>query len=266
MSNIVKVQNLSFSYGTEPILEDTSFDVNAGDFLAIAGPNGAGKSTILNLICGLLHADSGSVSINSTDITSYNTKSLARKLSVVRQEFVPAFDFTVAEVVGMARTPYMSIMGFENDADKSAIKDAMEATDTYRFKDRSLGNLSGGERQRVFIARALAQQTPILLLDEPTSYLDFKHQVDIYDLLKDTQRQSSKTIIAVTHDINLAIEYCDKALLLRRDRKYILGDISQVFKRENIEDTFNVKTIEATANDKHFFLPQGRHSQNTSDI
>lgn len=262
MSSIIEVANLSFSYGPEPIIKDLSLSVNTGEFLAIAGANGAGKSTLLNILCGLLKANTGTVNIESKDITSYDAKSLARRIAVVRQEFVPVFDFTVFEIVAMARTPYMSTLGFETDSDTAAIRRAMEVTDTYRFANRGLANLSGGERQRVFIARALAQETTILLLDEPTSYLDFKHQVDIYDLLKEAQQQTGKTIIAVTHDINLAVQYCDRALLLFRDKKYLLGDIETVFCRETIEQAFDVKTSEATIGSRKFFLPQGRLSQN----
>ncbi len=260
MSLPVEIENVSFAYGPQTILQNMSFAVETGQFLAVAGPNGAGKSTLLNLICGLLQPQHGRIRIDGSDIHSYSVKALARKVAVVRQEFVPAFDFTVAEVVAMARTPYMSAFGFESQDDREIIARALDMTETSRFASRPIRQLSGGERQRVFIARALAQQSPVLLLDEPTSFLDFKHQVGIYDLLKDTQRQTGKTIIAVTHDINLAIQYCDRALLIS-DKNYHLGDINEVFVRERIEEVFGVIAFEGAIEKGKFFMPLGKFAK-----
>ncbi|MFA5252946.1 MAG: ABC transporter ATP-binding protein [Phycisphaerae bacterium] len=257
MSLAVEIENVSFAYTARPVLWNIGFAVEQGDFLAVAGPNGAGKSTLLNLICGQLRPSSGRIRIDGTDINSYSVKELARKVAVVRQEFVPAFDFTAAEIVAMARTPYMSAFGFETQADREIINPSLEATQTSQFSDRPIGQLSGGERQRVFIARALAQQSPILLLDEPTNFLDFKHQVVIYDLLKEAQRQSGKTIISVTHDINLAIQYCDKALLLS-EQKYHIGNPDDVFTRQKIEEVFDVTTFEGAMEKGRFFMPLGK--------
>ena len=215
MSGIIKVDNVGFWYTPQrSILKNLSFEVAPGTFLAIAGPNGVGKTTLLNLLCGLLSPNAGFIRVDSADIDSYSIKELAQKVAVVRQEFVPVFDFMVTEVVSMARTPYLGIFGFESNRDREIVNEAMEATDTTQFASRVLGSLSGGERQRVFIARALAQDTSILLLDEPTSFLDLKHQVGIYDLLKTAQLEKGKTVVAVTHDINLAAQYCDEILLL----------------------------------------------------
>jgi iron complex transport system ATP-binding protein len=177
-----------------------------GTFLAIAGPNGAGKSTLLNLLCGLLSPRSGTIRIDAAPVESYSTEALAKKVAVVWQESMPVFGFSVIDTVMMARTPYYGPMGFESEADREIVAEALEATDTAGFALRPLGSLSAGERQRVFIARAMAQNTPILLLDEPTNFLDLKHQVGIYDLLKAAQLQIGKTIVAVTHDINLAAQ------------------------------------------------------------
>ncbi|MFA5422827.1 MAG: ABC transporter ATP-binding protein [Phycisphaerae bacterium] len=253
----IEIENVSFAYAARPVLRNISFAVEQGEFLAVAGPNGSGKSTLLNLICGQLKPSNGQIRIDGADINSYSVKELARKIAVVRQEFVPAFDFTAAEIVAMARTPYMSAFGFESDADKKIINDALKATQTIQFAARPIGQLSGGERQRVFIARALAQQGPILLLDEPTNFLDFKHQVVIYDLLKETQRQSGKTIISVTHDINLAMQYCDKAVLLS-EQKYHIGSPDEVFTRQRIEEVFDVTAFEGAMEKGRFFMPLGK--------
>jgi iron complex transport system ATP-binding protein len=152
-------------------------------------------------------------------------------------------------------------MGFETQADKEIIAGALETTDTAVFADRPLSHLSAGERQRVFIARALAQQTPILLLDEPTNFLDFRHQVEILDLLKKMQLENDKTIVAITHDINLAAQYCDRALLLSGDTTYHTGPTQEVFTADRIEKIFAVKTFQGRIGNESFFLPIGKFAK-----
>lgn len=257
MSVAIEVKNLSFGYAQRTILKDISFEVGAGSFIAIAGPNGAGKSTLIKLACGLIKVDRGSIEIDSCDIRHYREKELAKKVAVVHQEFMPGFDFTVAETVSMARTVYMGRLGFESDEDRVAIGEALSLTDTLEFAERPINQLSGGERQRVFIARAIAQDTDILLLDEPTSFLDLRHQVGIYDLLKKMQEEKGKTIICVTHDINLTNQYCDQSLLLGADLRWQFGKTEDVFSSETIEQFFAVKTFEGRVREKKFFLPLG---------
>ena len=264
MSGIIKVENLSFGYRSqETILKDVSFEVMADTFIAIAGPNGAGKTTLLNLLCGLLIPRAGFIEIDNALIESYSVKGLARKIAVVRQEFVPVFDFTVAQVVSMARTPYLGTFGFENQVDKKFISEALEMTDTAQFSSRALAELSGGERQRVFIARALAQNTPILLLDEPTAFLDLKHQVGIYDLLKAMQLEKGKTIVAVSHDINLAVQYADVSLLLGAKSGYHYGNTQDVFTTEQIERVFGVSVFTGMVGREKFFVPLGEFAKDS---
>lgn len=266
MSDIVEVNNLSFAYTEQVILRNLNLTISKGTFLAIAGPNGAGKTTLLNLLCGLLKPKTGSIKIDSVEVNSYSNRKLARKIAVVRQEFVPVFDFTVEETVSMARTPYLGTFGFESQSDRTLVKEALQLTDTERFADRPIGHLSGGERQRVFIARALAQDTPILLLDEPTSFLDLKHQVDIYDLLKSAQLEKGKTIVAVTHDLNLTNQYCDDAMMLSCDGSYLVGNTSDVFSAAQIEKIFAVKTFAGQVGQKKFFIPMGKFAKNHGTI
>ena len=261
MSGIIEIENLSFGYDAKTILKDLGFKVTSGTFLAIAGPNGAGKTTLLNLLCGLLQPKSGSIKIDGASVASYSVRELAQKVAIVRQEFVPVFDFTVTEVVSMARTPYLGTFGFESTTDKQLVAEALEMTDTTQFASRTLANLSGGERQRVFIARALAQNTTILLLDEPTSFLDLKHQVGIYDLLKTMQREYGKTIVAVTHNINLTIQYADVTLLLGADGSYEYGRAADIFSSQQIEKTFGVRTFEGAVGKQKFFLPLGKFAK-----
>lgn len=274
MSGIIEIENLSFGYTPKStILKNISFEVKPGTFLVIAGPNGAGKSTLLNLMCGMLRPSSGIIRIDSKAIESYKTEALAKKVAVVRQELTPVFGFSVFETVLMARTPYFNKFGFEGQADKRIVNEALQATDTAQFALRPLRNLSGGERQRVFIARALAQDTPVLLLDEPTSFLDLKHQVKIHDLLKAAQLEKGKTIVAITHDINLAAQYCDETLLLREqpssiqtERNYYIGSTKDVFSPEQIERAFGIRTFVGKVGQEKFYLPLGKFAKDISQI
>lgn len=267
MSAIIEIKNLSFGYTPQnTILEDISFEIKAGTFVGIAGPNGAGKSTLLNLLCRALKPKSGTIKIDATPIDSYEWEALAGKVAVVRQEFVPVFGFSVIETVLMARTPYFGTFGFENKTDKQIVHEALEATDTIQFASRPLGSLSGGERQRVFIARALAANSPVLLLDEPTSFLDLKHQVGIYDLLKSTQLEKGKTIVAITHDINMAAQYCDEILLLGTNTDYHIGQTKDVFSAEQIEKVFGVSTFVGSLGREKFFIPLGKFAKDSGQI
>jgi iron complex transport system ATP-binding protein len=259
MNTVIEVENLNFRYTPQrTILKDLSFRLSRGGFLVVAGPNGAGKTTLLNLLCGLLRPITGSIKIDAVLVESYSFRKLAQKVAVVRQEFVPVFGFTAAEIVSMARMPYLGIFGFESETDKKLVNEALEETNTAQFASRPLYQLSGGERQRVFIARALAQNTAILLLDEPTSLLDLKHQVAIYDLLKTAQLEKGKTILAITHDINLAAQYCDEILLLGADGDYHIGKTTDVLSPERIEKIFSVRPFVGRLGQEKFFIPLGR--------
>jgi iron complex transport system ATP-binding protein len=161
----------------------------------------------------------------------------------------------------MARTPYFNQLGFETETDREIVNEALKATDTIQFTTRALAELSGGERQRVFIARAIAQNTNLLLLDEPTSHLDFKHQVGIYDLLKKIQIEKGKTIISVTHDINLAAQYADNILVIGPEYQYSIGEPRKVLSVKQIEQTFGVKVFSEKIGQETFFLPLGNFAK-----
>jgi iron complex transport system ATP-binding protein len=212
-------------------------------------------------LCGILKPDGGKIRISGVDIKSYTFEKLARQVAVVRQEFVPVFGFSVVETVAMARTAFLGGLGFESKDDRQIVYDALEATDTLQFANRPLGQLSGGERQRVFIARALAQQTPILLLDEPTSFLDLRHQVDIYDLLRKMQVEHGKTVVLISHDINVAAQYCDNILLLGTDKTYHIGTAEEIFRPQLIEDVFGVKGFAGKVGRERFFIPLGKFAK-----
>ena len=270
MSLGVKVDRLSFGYGKDPcVLKDVTFSVPAGSFLGIAGPNGAGKTTLLKLLCGELRAQSGTITLNDTPIGDLTVDQRARRMAVVRQLSTPAFGYTVAETVMMARTLYLGSAGFESAQDRSLVRAALRATDTENLANRALVSLSGGERQRVYIARALAQQTALLLLDEPTSSLDLRHQVSIHELLKTAQRQRQRTIITITHDISLAARYCDAILLLggstggqgphdrRQPSVYFMGTPDQVLTEDRLEQVFGIKIGCGMVVGQRVFAPLG---------
>jgi iron complex transport system ATP-binding protein len=270
MSACIGLQNVTFAYRPgHPVLDRLSFTLDAGAFLGIVGPNGAGKSTLIGLLAGLLKPDSGDIAIDGRDISSYPTRELARRVAVVRQEYAPIFGFSVAETVLMARIPHYGQLGFETRLDRDLARQALELTDTSRFADRPLNQLSGGERQRVFIARALAQDAPIILLDEPTSFLDLRHQMGIYDLLRSIQQEKGRTIVAVTHEINLAAQYCTEALLLESpaDRstaspRYQIGPTHEVLTAASVARLFGVRIASVSVSGRVAFIPMSRDPLN----
>lgn len=265
MTAAIQAQHVTFGYGWgRPVLHDVSFEVQAGTFLAVVGPNGAGKSTLINVLAGLLQPQSGAVLLQGASLRSLRVQDIARRVAVVRQEFIPVFGYSVMETVLMARTLHYGRLGFESQADRELARQALELTETIAFAARPLDSLSAGERQRVFIARGLAQNTPLLLLDEPTSFLDLKHQVKIHDLLKSVQREKGTTIIAITHDLNLAAQYCDQTLLLYPpDRRPAagfgchIGPTAEILTPEEIERAFDVHVCSAVVGDGRFLIPLG---------
>ncbi len=272
MTLAIQAEHVTFGYGRDkPVLRDVDFGVQAGVFLAVVGPNGAGKSTLASILAGLLQPQSGNVLLNGANLRACNVQDIARQVAVVRQEFIPTFAFSVAETVLMARTVYYGRLGFESKADREIVRRALELTDTTEFAARPLASLSAGERQRVFLARGLAQDTPILLLDEPTSFLDVKHQVKLYDLLKSIQAEKGTTIVAITHDLNLAAQYCDQTLLLyplgsrpAAGPSYRIGKTSEILTPEEVERAFDVRVSSAIVGDERFLIPLGARAKGAS--
>jgi len=257
---VIEIDNLAFHYNQSPVLSDLTVAVEQGSFWSILGPNGAGKSTLIRLLAGLLAPQKGSIRLLGKRLSVYKIRDLSRQIAMVCQEYVPAFGFTVLETVSMARVGREGFVLFEDENDKTMIREAMEQTQITHLAQRKLNELSGGERQRVFIARALAQDTPILLLDEPTNHLDIKHQVYIFDLLKSLQKDRNKTILAVTHDINLSCQYCDQVLLLGGAGRYEVGNPSQVIDNDRLKSYFGVEGHRGVIGNTPFFVPSGRFS------
>ena len=262
----IEINNLSFGYTKDNLIEHLSFTVDSGNFLTIAGPNGTGKSTLIKLIAAQLRPGQGSISIFGNTLNSYSAKKLARKIAIVKQEFVPTFGFTVYETVMMARTPYFDFMGFEKQADRTIVEWALHATQTSHLSDRGLEQLSGGERQRVFIARALAQDTPILLLDEPTSSLDLHHQITMYDMLKRLAVEKNITIVSICHNLNLSAQYSDQILLLGHNREHYIASPKEIFSKNKISHFFSVEGFTTNINNIDLFIPTSGHFKGTDEI
>ncbi len=252
MESLLKVESVSFRYGQREILHDIRFEARSGDFIGLIGPNGSGKTTLLKVIDGAIHPNRGTVRIEGKDVSLLERDELARKVAVVAQENQLIFNFSAFEVVLMGRFPHLKGFGFETEHDHQICRRAMELTETIVFADRPVQELSGGERQRVFIARAIAQEPELILFDEPTAFLDLKHQVQFFDLIQELNEQKGLTVITVSHDINLAAAYCHELILLSNGRIHKKGrpvevvtedDISQVYGECVLVDTSPVGAV-----------------------
>ena len=223
----IEARHLRFGYGQGTVIDDLSFSLAPGEMLGIIGPNGSGKSTLLRLLSGVLEPAGGEVRLYDRPLASYTRRQLGQAIAVVPQDTVIEFPFSVTEVVLMGRSPHLGGFAFEGDHDVQVARQAMHRTGVLDLAHRSIHELSGGERQRVILARALAQEAGILLLDEPGAFLDIRHEVEIYDLLQDLQREG-RSVITVLHDLNLAALYCDRVALLKAGQLFRLGTPAEV--------------------------------------
>ncbi|UNC92502.1 heme ABC transporter ATP-binding protein [Candidatus Contubernalis alkaliaceticus] len=243
MSVNLKVHNLTFSYQSSPVLEGINTEIKKGDFVGIIGPNGSGKSTLIKNVNALLKPVEGAVLLEDEDISKMSRQRVARSMAVVPQDTSVGFDFSAFEIVMMGRVPHLSRFEKEGPKDEKIVREAMEVTNSWSLKDRSITELSGGERQRVIMARALAQEPQIILLDEPTAFLDISYQTEIFDLMRELNRKKNMTVIAVLHDLNLASQYCDYLILLKAGKIFNIGTPSNVMTVENIQEVYGTKVI-----------------------
>lgn len=237
---MIEIKNLTFSYHDKNVLKNISLRVDNGEILGILGPNGSGKTTLINILNGYLRKDNGEIIIKNKRIEEYSRKELARIMGVVPQDTVPAFDFTVYDIVAMGRYPHLGIMDPISDRDKMLILEALKKTGLYELRDKSIREISGGEKQRVFIARVIAQGPEIILLDEPTSNLDIRYQIEILEIIE-KMRSEGKTILMSMHDVNLAIRYCTKLALISQGMIYSMGNPNDVINEESIEKVYGIK-------------------------
>lgn len=240
---MIEIKNITCRYGAKLILDDLTLDVEEGTFLAIMGANGCGKTTLLRCIAGLLKPTAGTIAINGTAISHFTPRQMAQRVAIVQQHPQTDLEFSAFETVLMGRNPYQRRLQNESQADWDIVEQCMRQTNTWHLRFALPSEMSGGELQRVMIARALAQQTPILLLDEPTSNLDIAHQFEIMDLLRDINRSQHKTILLVIHDLNMALHYCPSALLLHQRRILFHGPMANALTPENILTVFEVNAM-----------------------
>ncbi len=234
-------ENVTFTYGTIEALSNVSLEVNAGEVFGLLGPNGSGKSTLVRLMSGVAKPRAGQVFFAGRALSTYERDALARQIAVVPQESRLELPFSVLEVVLMGRSPYLKRFGFEQASDLAIAQQAMVNAGVSELANREIHELSGGERQRVILARALAQEPQLLLLDEPTAFLDIKHQVEVYDLLKRFSRQQGLTVVAILHDLNLAALYCDRLALLKEGKVFVCGTPEQVLTYSNIKAVYDTE-------------------------
>lgn len=239
----VKVNNICFSYEREPVLRNISFEVEQGEFVSLIGPNGSGKTTLLKILNRLLIPKKGEVIIFNRNLNSYSLKELAKIIGFVPQDNFFPFPYTVMEVVLMGRTPHLRGIGFESKNDIEIAFEVMELTNIKSLADKPVTSLSFGERQMVLIARALAQQPKIILLDEPNAHLDISHQIEIFSLLKVLAKEKNVTVISVSHDLNLVSSYSDKVILLSKGQILAIGKLDVVLTEENIENAYGTEVF-----------------------
>ena len=240
---LLSVDGVECRYGSVKILEDVSFTVNEGDLVGIVGPNGSGKTTLLKSISRTLKPYTGTILLDKTDVYNIKSMDLAKQMAIVPQESNIGFSFTALDIVLMGRNPHVKRFQMESESDLNIVRKAMNRTNTWHLADRPINEISGGEKQRVIIARALAQEPKVLLLDEPLTHLDMINQLEIMDLVKELCVKERLIVLAVIHDLNLAARYCSSILLLKGAKIFAAGPVENVLTSENIKAVFRVDAI-----------------------
>ena len=259
--NSLKARQLSAGYGENRILHGLDVDLLPGAITVIVGANASGKSTLLRALSRLLAPSEGQVLLDGRSIHETPTRELARKVGLLPQSPIAPEGITVDELIRRGRHPHSSLFSRWTAADEEAVVSALVATRTVDLADRAVDELSGGQRQRVWIAMALAQQTSTLLLDEPTTFLDINHQVEILDLLVDLNRDRGTTIAMVLHDLNLGARYADQLIALARGHVHVCGTPEQVLTEANVQAVFGLDSRIMTdpTSGRPMMLPIGRH-------
>ncbi|GAA1205219.1 MSMEG_1061 family FMN-dependent PPOX-type flavoprotein [Prauserella alba] len=257
----VHTERISLGYGDRRVVDDLSVTIPPGRITVIVGPNACGKSTLLRGMARLLRPTSGAACLDGKSIHSLSSRDVARQLGILPQSPSAPESISVTDLVGRGRSPHQGWFGRWSDADEQAVADAMRATGTLDLADRAVDELSGGQRQRVWIAMALAQRTGVLLLDEPTTFLDLTHQVEVLDLLADLNRTEGTTIVAVLHDLNLACRYADHLVVLSEGRLIAEGMPREVVTEALVRDVFALpsRVIDDPVSATPLIVPIGRH-------
>ena len=255
----LRADNVTIQYEDRVISRDLSVQIPDGSYTVIVGPNACGKSTLLRTLSKLLKPSVGQVLLDGKGIAAYKSKEVARKLGLLPQSSTAPDGITVADLVAHGRYPYQSFIRQWTDEDEQAVMSAMRLTDTSELSHRFVDELSGGQKQRVWVAMALAQQTPLLLLDEPTTYLDIAHQIELLELFKDLNEQG-RTIVAVLHDLNHAARYATHMIAMRNGQLIAQGDPREIVTERLVEDVFGLKctVIDDPVSHTPLVVPLGR--------
>ncbi len=261
MTHSLRTESLVAGYGGRTVVDGVDLQVPTGRISAIVGANACGKSTLLKTMSRLIPAQGGSVLLDGAEIARIPTKELARTLGLLPQQPVAPEGIAVADLVGRGRHPHQRMFRSWSAEDDRAVADALAVTGILDLADRAVDELSGGQRQRVWIAMALAQETDVLLLDEPTTFLDVSHQIEVLDLLTDLNRRRGTTIVMVLHEINLAARYADHLFAVRDGRLIADGDPAQIVTREMVHEVFGLDAlvIDDPVSGSPIVLPRGRH-------
>ena len=237
----LRLDNVSLGYGKRIVLHNVTLEAKPGEMLGIIGPNGSGKSTLIRGITRLIQPSCGKIFLDGSDISDINRQKLAQLVAVVPQNPTLPAPFTALEVVLMGRTPHLGLLRYEGKKDMAIVKGVMEATQTLAFAERRVGELSGGERQRLTIARALAQEPKIILMDEPTANLDINFQIETLDLARQLCLKQKLIVVVTLHDLNLASQYCDRLVLLSDGSVYCQGIPETVINAQTIKDVYGAE-------------------------
>ncbi len=238
---MISLKKIAAGYLQKDVISDIELKFKPGEFCAILGPNGAGKSTLLKTIPGFLPRTSGEIIINERSLDAWKRKELARIIALIPQEFQLQFDFTVEDLVLMGRFPYTGYSQNYTSLDKEKAMEVMEKLDLIEMKGKMFSQLSGGEKQRVAVARALVQETDVILMDESFSHLDINHQIELMDIVTTINRELGKLIILVSHNVNLAAEYCDRMILIKHGKIIADGSPLEIVTRENLQKLYNME-------------------------
>lgn len=239
---MLEIADLCAGYRNHPVLDQVSMLVRQGSFIGIIGPNGSGKSTLMQVLARTLEPDSGSILLDGEDLTSYSFRDFGGKVGFVPQENGIPFAYPVYEIVMMGRNPHIPRFRQPSPEDHARVREALDLTGTAHLADRTITSLSGGERQRVMIARIIAQDTGLLLLDEPFAHIDLRHQYDLIRLIRETSR-GKKAVIAVFHDINLAAAYCDHLILLHDGKIRSSGTPREILREPILQEIFGITPV-----------------------